>query len=167
MSTLASLHELIMLKQSPSRNQRSREFKVKHALQICLLLAICIWLLYQAKQTCHKNLALEESSRTAKLSNDYGILKLGRKGLDPQLQGIVTDIKRSADENDDIGQEDNLVKTEGNITGAGNYEIDGLDQEKDEEEEPEQLEDLIDEDDDEGKGSVEMDSDSEDVDLIK
>lgn len=166
MSTLDSVHESIMLKQSPSRNQRSKEFKVKHALQICLLLAICIWLLYLAKQTCLKRLPLEESSRIAKLSNDYGILKLGRKGLDPQLKQIVTDIKRSADEDDNIGQEDKLGKSEGNITGVGNDEIDGLDQEKDEEEEPEQLEDLIDEDDDEGKGNVEMDSDSEDADLI-
>ncbi|KAL8145364.1 hypothetical protein AgCh_003523 [Apium graveolens] len=154
-----------MLKQSPSRNQRSRQFKVKHALQICLLLAICIWLLYQAKQTCHKNLASEESSRTGKLSNAYGIFKLGRKGLDPQLKEIIADIRRS--ENVGIGQEDKLGKGEGNITGVGNDGIDGLDQEKDEEEEPELLEDLIDEDDDEGKGSIEIDSDSEDVDLIK
>lgn len=87
--------------------------------------------------------------------------------MDPQLEEIITDIKRSADEDVDIGQENKLRKSEGNITGVGNDEIDGLDQEKDEEEEPEQLEDLIDEDDDEGKGSVEIDSDSEDVDLIK
>lgn len=167
MSTLASLHESIMLKQSPSRNQRSKGFKVKHALQICLLLAICMWLLYQVKQTCQKRLALEESSRTVNLGNDHGILKLGRKGLSPQLEEIVTDIKRSADEDDDIGQEDKLRESEGDKTGIGNDEIDGQDEEKDYEEEPEQLEDLIDEDDDDGKGTVEMDSDSEDVDLIK
>lgn len=162
----ASLHESIMLKQSPSRHQRSKQFKVKHALQICLLLAICIWLLYQAKQTCQKKPALEEdSSRTANLRNAYGILNLGRKGLDPQLEEIVTDIKTSADEDNDIGEEDKLGESKRNITGVGNDEIDGQDQDKDEEED--QLEDLIDEDDDEGKGSVETDSDSEDVDLIK
>ncbi|KAK1395972.1 hypothetical protein POM88_005835 [Heracleum sosnowskyi] len=162
----ASLHESKMLKQLPSRNQRSKEFKVKHALQICLLLAIGIWLLYQAKQTCHKKLALEESSRTAKLSHDYGTLQLGRKGLDPRLKEIVTDVKRSVHEDDDIGQEDKLGKSEGKIRGVRNdeIEIDVQDEEKDEEEEAEQLEDLIDDDDDQGKGSVEMDSDSEDAD---
>ncbi|PQQ10772.1 neurofilament medium polypeptide [Prunus yedoensis var. nudiflora] len=54
-----------MLKQSPSRNQRSKGFKVKHALQMFLLLAICIWLLYQLKHS-HDKKAYEESS--AKIS---------------------------------------------------------------------------------------------------
>nr|XP_017250252.1 PREDICTED: uncharacterized protein LOC108220880 [Daucus carota subsp. sativus] len=165
MSSLASLPESIMLKQSPSRNQRSKEFKVKHALQICLLLAICIWLLYQVRQTCQRKLASEESFGTAKLSTDFGMLKLGRKGLDPQLQEIVTDIKGTATEDAEV--EGKLRESKGDNIGVVNDEIDGQDQEKDDEEESEQLEDLIDEDDTEGKGSVEIDSDGEDVDLIR
>ncbi|XP_039053498.1 protein bfr2-like [Hibiscus syriacus] len=46
-----------MFRVSPSRNQRSKGLKVKHALQICVLLGICIWLLYQVKHSGEKKAA--------------------------------------------------------------------------------------------------------------
>ncbi|CAK9173891.1 unnamed protein product [Ilex paraguariensis] len=138
-----------MLKQSPSRNQRSKGFKVKHALQICLLLAICIWLLYQVKQFYGKKVALEESSR--KLSKKvrggglHEILKLGRKGLDPRLEEIAAEFEKHKDdeefEHDD--EEHKLGENGDEGRGGGDDEIDG--HEEAGEEEPEQLEDLIDE----------------------
>lgn len=171
---MSQITESVMLKQSPSRNQRSKGFKVKHALHICLLLAICIWLLYQVKQTYGKKAALGDTSR--KIEKFHGILKLGRKGLDPQMEEIAAEFKKHEDEEDELEQDDEeekLRENEGEQRGVGDDEIDGHDQEKaEDEEEPDQLEDLIDEgdkekeEDGEGKGSVEMDSFGEDVGLI-
>ncbi|CAH1439485.1 unnamed protein product [Lactuca virosa] len=100
-----------MLKQSASRNQRAKGFKVKHAIQICVLLLVCVWLIYQWKQTyMNNNPAIQVSV-------------IGRKGL------IDSQVKEGNDEEQDV--------------------------EKVDEEEPDQLEDLIDEDDkDERIGKV-------------
>ncbi|KAJ6896165.1 hypothetical protein NC651_022401 [Populus alba x Populus x berolinensis] len=38
-----------MIKRSPRRNPRSKGIKLKHGLQICLLLGVCFWLIYQVK----------------------------------------------------------------------------------------------------------------------
>ncbi|XP_059635803.1 uncharacterized protein LOC132277984 [Cornus florida] len=132
-----------MLKQSPSRNQRSKGLKVKHALQVCVLLAICIWLLYQVKHSHHKKLALEESSGQNR--QGHGILKLGRKDLNPQVEGEL-----GAEDEESKGDE---IEDEGR--GGGDDEIDGLDQDKAEEDDTELLEDLIDEDDKEREDGTE------------
>ncbi|KAF6138686.1 hypothetical protein GIB67_009880 [Kingdonia uniflora] len=74
-----------MFRYSSSRNQRSKGFKVKHALQICVLLAISIWLLYQVKHSHDKKKEFEQS--TAKFAENgdgrNGIIKHGRKDLNP------------------------------------------------------------------------------------
>lgn len=64
--------------QSTGRNQKPRGLRVKQALQFTLILAICIWLLYQIKPSNeNKNHGL---SKWSKLSKEGKALILGRKG---------------------------------------------------------------------------------------
>ncbi|KAF5456434.1 hypothetical protein F2P56_025922 [Juglans regia] len=145
-----------MLKQSPSRNQKSKGFKVKHAIQICLLLAICIWLLYQVKHSHERKKASEENSSkiSEKMQSGHEIIKLGRKDLHPreeeterkeELEQVIEEIK--PEENEDEGR------------GSGDDEMDGHQQGRVEEEESEEVDDLIDEEDREREGgSEELDS---------
>ncbi|KAG0451076.1 hypothetical protein HPP92_026422 [Vanilla planifolia] len=73
------------MRQSSSRNQRSKGgFRLKHVLQICLLLAICVWLLYQVKHSHDKKRAFEErATKTSSKMTDQqpDTFNLGRKGL--------------------------------------------------------------------------------------
>ncbi|KAJ7965903.1 dentin sialophosphoprotein-like [Quillaja saponaria] len=115
-----------------SRNQRSKGFKVKHTLQICVSIAICIWLLYQLKQY-HDNKTYEKAS--AKISEKVDVgheIKFGRKGLHPPMTTTGLGIERHGG-----------VKT----LEGGDNEIGGHDQDREEEEESEEVEDLIDEED--------------------
>ena len=70
------------------RNQRSKGFKVKHALQISMLLAICIWLVYQLQQHSNDKKALEEEESSENTTGDMQISELGRKGLHPQVAKV-------------------------------------------------------------------------------
>lgn len=65
--------------QSAGRNQKPRGLRVKQAIQFTLILAICIWLLYQIKPShdANKNHGL---SKWSKLSEEGKTLILGRKG---------------------------------------------------------------------------------------
>ena len=74
-----------MFKLSPRRNSRSKGFKVKHALQLFLLLGVCVWLAYQVKQSHGKKAEFRDKIK------DGGdqILKLGRKDLKPVVEEIV------------------------------------------------------------------------------
>ncbi|KAG6649271.1 midasin-like [Carya illinoinensis] len=142
-----------MLKQSPSRNQKSKGFKVKHAIQTCLLLAICIWLLYQVKHSHERKKASEENSSKLsekKMQSGHEIIKLGRKELHPreeeterkeELEQVIEEIK--PEESEDEGM------------GGGDDEMDGHQQGRVEEEESEEADDLIDEEDREREGGSE------------
>ncbi|PQM42800.1 neurofilament medium polypeptide [Prunus yedoensis var. nudiflora] len=139
-----------MLKQSPSRNQRSKGFKVKHALQMFLLLAICIWLLYQLKHS-HDKKAYEESSAkiSGKMQNGHETIKLGRRSLHPRVEETSLDIGRDREKEEESEEEVDESKDEESEEegrGAEDDEIDGHDQERSEEE-SEGVEDLIDEED--------------------
>lgn len=65
--------------QSTSRNQKPKGLKVKQALQFTLLLAICIWLLYQLKPSRNEKKNHGENSQN-KLSEESRTVILGRKG---------------------------------------------------------------------------------------
>ncbi|XP_052484105.1 uncharacterized protein LOC105797274 isoform X2 [Gossypium raimondii] len=72
-----------MIKQSATRNQRYKGFKVKHFVHMCALLALCIWLLNQFRNTYEKKgIGIVQNGM-----NEDGAIKLGRKALDPQVQG--------------------------------------------------------------------------------
>lgn len=49
-----------MLRQVTSRNQRSKGFTVKNALQVCLLVFVCAWILYQIKHSHDKKKGYDE-----------------------------------------------------------------------------------------------------------
>lgn len=151
------IHELgignkIMLKQA-SRNQRSKGLKVKakHGLHTCLLLAICIWLIYQVKQSYNKNAALDVSSNqmSKEVQSGHEVLKLGRKDLNPLIDVGISSKFENGSHEDTVEEESILSENERERTDSGDDEIDEHDDEKvEEEEEPEQLEDFIDEEDD-------------------
>ncbi|KAK4789248.1 hypothetical protein SAY86_020567 [Trapa natans] len=79
-----------MLKRTASRNQRSRGVKMRHVLQILVLLGICFWLIYQVKYSHDKRKELSgndvKPSNTEHVSTD--LLKLGRKDLKPIMEDI-------------------------------------------------------------------------------
>ncbi|XP_041021255.1 uncharacterized protein LOC121262731 [Juglans microcarpa x Juglans regia] len=145
-----------MLKQSPSRNQRSKSFKVKHAIQVCLLLAICIWLLYQVKHSHERKKASEENSRkvSEKILSGHEIIKLGRKDLHPQLE--ETDLETERKELEQVIEESKPEEID-DERGGGDDEMVGRDFERVDEAESEEVDDLIDGEDRERGGSEELD----------
>lgn len=66
--------------QSTGRNQKPRGLRVKQALQFTLILAICIWLLYQIKPSHHNETKNHGLSKWSRLSKEGKTLILGRKG---------------------------------------------------------------------------------------
>lgn len=66
--------------QSFGRNQKPKGFRVKQALQLTLVLGICIWLLYQIKPPSNNENKNYGLSTWNKLSEEGRILFLGRKG---------------------------------------------------------------------------------------
>ncbi|CAA3019694.1 Hypothetical predicted protein [Olea europaea subsp. europaea] len=80
-----------MYRQSPSRTQRSKGIKTKHVLQICLLLAVCFWLIYQVKHSHDKKKEFDESDSKSSLSraSSNEILTLGRKDIHPRVEETV------------------------------------------------------------------------------
>ncbi|KAJ9674130.1 hypothetical protein PVL29_023592 [Vitis rotundifolia] len=133
------LGKSIMLRQSPSRNQRSKGFKLKPVLQICVLLAICIWLLYQVKHF-------------EKVGSGHEIMRLGRKDLHPELveEGLENERHGEGKEDPEDEEEESRAEENGDeARGAGDDEMDGRDQDRlEEEEESEQGEDFVDEEED-------------------
>ncbi|CAL1380952.1 unnamed protein product [Linum trigynum] len=93
-----------MFKSSPRRNQRTKGFKVKHALQLCVLLGVCIWLIYQVKHSHEKK---GEYKNHVKTGSD--VLKLGRKDLRPIVEETITrDETLKEDEEEDSKPNENV-----------------------------------------------------------
>lgn len=84
--------ESIMYRQYSSRNQRNKGMKVKHALRICVFLAVCFWLIYQVKHSHDKKKEFEESDVDDPLDRGSigGLIKIGRKEIRPLYQEVVT-----------------------------------------------------------------------------
>ncbi|TYI92944.1 hypothetical protein E1A91_D02G104200v1 [Gossypium mustelinum] len=90
-----------MIKQSATRNQRYKGFKVKHFVHMCALLALCIWLLNQFRNTYEKKgIGIVQNGM-----NEDGAIKLGRKALDPQVQGWSAVNNRTGDVEGEIDGE--------------------------------------------------------------
>ena len=88
-----------MLKRLPSRTQRSKGIRAKHVLQICLLLGVCFWLIYQVKHSHDKKKEFDENDVKSGIRRvtDVGIPKLGRKDLHP-LEDIIRNEKQEEEE---------------------------------------------------------------------
>nr|GME15173.1 myb-like protein X [Ipomoea batatas] len=123
-----------MYKQSPSgRMNRSRGFKVKNVLQICVLLAVCLWLVYQVKQSHEKKKQFEgnESSLSQKTGSSDGGPNLGRKYL-PDSKGIAnSDEERGMEvEEDEPEQDNNSERKNDGGRGGGDDDLEEHDREK-------------------------------------
>lgn len=147
-----------MFKQSPRRNQRNKGFKVKHALQICLLLAVSIWLLYQVQHSHNK----KATNVPKELQNGKATIKLGRKDLQPQVEGSVNEYVRHKEDQEEESKPDEQEPDEESETEAQKEETNESkdidlqeevmeDREKETKEEPE----------DGNKESIEESTDSE------
>ncbi|KAK6116278.1 hypothetical protein DH2020_049973 [Rehmannia glutinosa] len=133
----------MMLKQSSSRHLRAKSLKVKHALQILLLIAICIWLLYQVNKSYNKRKSASDE-RAMKVSengeNEYQIMNIGRKQLKPRVDEMAAEFEKQADEEVELDDDESKVRN--------NEETKMWDKEKIEEEgERDPLQDFVDEDD--------------------
>ncbi|KAL0432617.1 UNVERIFIED_CONTAM: hypothetical protein Slati_2596000 [Sesamum latifolium] len=135
-----------MLKRSGSRNQRSKSLKVKHALWVLVLLAICIWFLYQS----HNKNGVVMEKRPAQVSgnDEYQLLKMGRKDLGRRGDEVAAEGQKDGEE--EVGVEDGESREREADEEGGvdrDDEMDAGDKEKGEEAEHDQLLELIDEDD--------------------
>ncbi|KAL8487746.1 hypothetical protein ACS0TY_024177 [Phlomoides rotata] len=125
----------MMLKQSSSRNLRSKSLKVKHGLQLFVIAAVCIWIIYQVKQPHKKKELISEEEKVTKVENEY---QIGRKHLKPELEKeVVVEFDKGVDEE---------VKVEVEVE-VEVRENEGEEREKEGEAEHDELQDFIDEDD--------------------
>ncbi|KAH0680302.1 uncharacterized protein LOC125857043 [Solanum stenotomum] len=122
-----------MLKQSSSRNMRTKGFKLKHVFQGFAMFLICLWLIYQVKQSYSKTKVGEKSLKEQDLQK---AVKLGRKDLNPLLlDELAAEFQKNPDEDLELEELDEGKKDEND----GDDEGDGVG-------DHEQLEDIIDED---------------------
>ncbi|KAF7127361.1 hypothetical protein RHSIM_Rhsim11G0148900 [Rhododendron simsii] len=120
-----------MVKQSPSRNNRSKGVRVKHVLQICVLLAICFWLIYQVKHSHDKKREFDEDDARMSVKTHVSdeVFKFGRKDLQPLLnEGTLKNGKV-----DEELEEEETVAEEGNKNEEEEQEEDSKNEEKEDE----------------------------------
>ncbi|KAL8238354.1 hypothetical protein R6Q59_019435 [Mikania micrantha] len=108
-----------MYRHSPVRNQRSKGIKIKHVVQVCLLIAVCFWLIFQVKRTHDKKKEFDANKNHIGISSAAAdeIVKLGRKDLQPKLEGNE-DTREQEDEQEEIIHEED----QDNIEEAGDDE---------------------------------------------
>ncbi|GJM96457.1 hypothetical protein PR202_ga13296 [Eleusine coracana subsp. coracana] len=99
-----------MLRQSSSRNQRSKGLKLKKALQISLLVLVSVWLLYQVKHSYEKKKSYSEDEPHEVHKDDKNqeeVIRLGRKDLPARMDAdsSTLDERTEDDENDEMEQE--------------------------------------------------------------
>nr|KYP67080.1 Midasin [Cajanus cajan] len=105
-----------MFKASPQRNTRCKDFKVKNALQICVLIGVCIWLAYLAQHSRQEKASYGEDTKSGSDSSE--VVKLGRK--DPNIyveQSSIIDTKHKEEENEEENKYEEQTKTD-NINGV-------------------------------------------------
>ncbi|RDX90177.1 hypothetical protein CR513_27989, partial [Mucuna pruriens] len=96
-----------MIKRFPSRNHRSKGIKVKHVLQIILLLGVCFWLIYQVKHNHDKKKEFDKKDTKLPVSKQTDqILKLGRRDLHPGKNEESRNEKHEEEEEDEHIEED-------------------------------------------------------------
>ncbi|XP_031482083.1 uncharacterized protein LOC116252140 [Nymphaea colorata] len=165
-----------MFRQSSSRNQRTKGFRTKHGLQVFLLMAVCVWLLYQVKHSHDKRQALDESGAGSSEKVEdarHDVFNLGRKDISERIQMTTDRQKEDGDEEEeDEGkrevreeeeeEEGKHEENEEEERGVGDDELDERDQEKIDED-AEQEEELVDGE-DEKENDGEKDNQFDDMD---
>ncbi|XP_042045537.1 uncharacterized protein DDB_G0290685-like [Salvia splendens] len=153
-----------MFKQSPRRNQRNKGIKVKHVLQISLLLGVGIWLLYQVQQSRTKKLSLETTDVSGKIQDVADNIKLGRKHLQPKIDGEDERPKEDQSEEqeqfDDENKPDDSWQEKEKPAGESESEVDGNDGAGDSRSDGEEKEVKGGEENENGEGDVKENGDS-------
>ncbi|XP_050386611.1 uncharacterized protein LOC126802933 [Argentina anserina] len=147
-----------MLKKAPSRNHRTKGIKLKHILQIALLLGVCFWLVYQLKHSHDKKVVLDEKSAKASIRSlsEGELLKLGRKDL--PHKDVGKNVKQEVEgEDETVGDEEEKHEVEGLEEEGQKHEADEREDEdrKEEQEEEENKNEDIEEEG--GAGDDEID----------
>lgn len=101
-----------MYRHSPTRNQRSKGFRLKHVLQICLLVAVCFWLIYQVKHSHDKRKLFDENNAKNSLDVEKNnvLVKFGRKDLIPQEKGTNKDAESHGEETEEDDNEEGHIE---------------------------------------------------------
>ncbi|TKY70697.1 hypothetical protein E2542_SST06988 [Spatholobus suberectus] len=99
-----------MFSSSPQRNSRCKDFKVKQALQICVLLGVCIWMVYLVQHSREKKTAYSEDTKTGS--------ELGRKDPHPYVgQSSIGDARHKEEEDEEENKHEEQNKTD-NVNGV-------------------------------------------------
>ncbi|CAN7119931.1 unnamed protein product [Brassica rapa subsp. narinosa] len=138
------------MKKTSSRSQRgSRGIKGKHVLQICVLLGVCIWLIYQVKYSHDKKKEFYETGDKKLSEKEDGLVKLGRKDLLPGYHKNVEEKHVEDDEDEDHGEEGKESKSE--VENGTHEEEEEEVAEEDEEDKSKLGEEVAEEDEEENK----------------
>ncbi|KAH1267830.1 hypothetical protein GmHk_01G002951 [Glycine max] len=138
-----------MIKQSSSRNNRSKGIKVKHVLQIILLLGVCFWLIYQCRPELRLHIRLcnlvekdihpgmDEVNQNERHEEDENILEDEDKHEhneheegnehESEEKGYKRGVRGGGDEQEEVENKNNEVEDE---RSGGDDEIDENDQEQ-------------------------------------
>ncbi|XP_010437724.1 PREDICTED: ABC transporter F family member 4-like [Camelina sativa] len=147
------------MKKASSRSQRgSKGIKGKHVLQICVLLGVCIWIIYQVKYSHDKKKEFYEKDgekATVLLSEvEDGVVKLGRKDLLPGYHNKKEKHVEEDEDEDEISHGGEEKKTK--VENGSNHEEEEKEEEEevveeDEEDKNKQGEEVAEEDEEENK----------------
>lgn len=108
-----------MLRQVSSRNHRRKgEFRAKNALQICIFVAVCVWLLYQMNHSHARRKAYAESFD----EGQSDITRFGRKDLLPSTGNADSVVDAKVKEDAEVTEQDTEHEE-----GAENHRTDGRD----------------------------------------
>ncbi|KAI3809906.1 hypothetical protein L1987_19509 [Smallanthus sonchifolius] len=145
-----------MYRHSPVRNQRLKGVKIKHVVQVCLLVAVCFWLIFQVKRSHDKKKEFDANNSKISLNTHADeIVKFGRKDLQPKLDettALHEDTQEQEDEqeenkhDEEEQDEDKIEEEKDDGGGGGDDEIDENEQEKSNMEIDRDEVDIIDED---------------------
>ncbi|CAH8384549.1 unnamed protein product [Eruca vesicaria subsp. sativa] len=142
------------MKKHSSRSQRggSRGLKGKHVLQICVLLGVCIWLIYQVKYSHDKKKEFYETDGKKLLESEDGMVKLGRKDLLPGYHKQDEKEKHVEDDEDEEEEKESKIKVENSNTHEEEEKEDEDEVAEEDEEDKSKLgEEVVEEDEDENK----------------
>ncbi|KAI3770048.1 hypothetical protein L6452_01169 [Arctium lappa] len=149
-----------MYRPSPVRNQRSKGIKIKHVLQVCLLVAVCFWLIFQVKRSHDKKQEFDGSdpkisSSTHSQSSDE-IIKLGRKDLQPKLEETTKEVEI----HEEVEEQEEQEQAEHEDS---KHEVEDQDEDKIEEEKEDERGGADDEIDENEQEKIEVEIDREDM----
>ena len=145
-----------MFRSSQQRNSRCKDFKVKHALQICVLLGVCIWMAYLVQHSREKKRSYGEGTNA-----DSEVVKLGRKDPDPNVEQSSSILHaRDKEEKDEEENNHEKQKKTDDVNRVENEIQTQKNEQNNNEEKSEQRKDPVDQDTEENEHKANKESDS-------